>query len=124
METRGWEKRVRIDVALASTNLYPFIKEIRHKSHIFDITDHSSIIMILDFNKAEGGPGIFRCKPSLHTSLEYQSLVRDEIRLAIYDCMVAPNTLCEVGKTIIAKRQSTQQEIKAREGNPDKHADI
>ena len=39
--------------------------------------------------------------------------------LWLYGCTKHP-----VGKAIIATRQSIQQEIKAMEGNPDKHADI
>ena len=108
-------KRGRIDVAMASPNLFPYIKDITHKFHPFEATDHSSILMTLDFDKAEGGPGIFRCKPSLHTNPEYQTIIRDEIRLAIYDCMVSPNVLCEVGKTIIKKRRVLQQELKDME---------
>ena len=80
--------------------------------------------MILDFDKAEGGPGIFRCKPSLHTNPEYQTLVSYEICLAIYDCMVSPDPLIEVGRTIISKRKSLQLEIKDLEKDPGKYADL
>ena len=122
--TNDGKKRARLDVALASPSLYPHIKEIRHKFHTFEATDHATILMILDFDKAEGGPGIFRCKPSLHTNPEYQTLVRDEIRLAIYDCMVSPDPLIEVGRTIISKRKSLQLEIKDLEKDPEKYADL
>ena len=105
-------KRARLDVALASPSLYPHIKEISHKSHVFEVTDHATILMILDFDKAEGGPGIFRCKPSLHTNPDYQSLVRDEIQLAIYDCRVAPDALIKVGRTVIAKKSPSNSKLR------------
>ena len=67
-------------------------------------TDYATLLLTLDFNKSEAGPGIFRCQPSLHTNPEYQVIVRDAIKLAIYDCLIITDVKAEVEIAILKKR--------------------
>jgi hypothetical protein len=105
-------KRSRLDVAMASPGLFHSIKDITHKAHPYTVTDHSTILITFDFNNSESGPGIFRCQPSLHTNAEYQVIIRDHIRLAIYDCLLTMDVKCDIELTILKKRQEISKRLK------------
>ena len=81
---------------MASPSLYNNIKSITHKAHPWLATDHSTIEIIIDFHKSVGGPGIFRCSPSLHTNKDYQDTIRTAIRSAIYDCLEGDESIYKV----------------------------
>ena len=68
-------------------------------------------MITFDFNNSEGGPGIFRCQPRLHTNTTYQSLVRTSIRLAIYECLLTSNRQSKMEVEIIRHRQIIEAEI-------------
>ena len=117
---RDGNRRARLDVAMASPSLYSHIKDITHSAHRFSATDHSTLLLTFDFDKSESGPGIFRCQPSLHTNPDYQSKVRDQIRLAIYECMATMGISDHIGKAVILKRQALECEITALKKDPAK----
>jgi hypothetical protein len=102
-------KRARLDVAMASPSLLNNIKEVAHKAHPFKATDHSTLLITFDFNNSESGPGIFRCQPSLHTNPEYQVIVRDHIKLAIYECLDTIDVKCEIEISIQKKGKKSKQ---------------
>ena len=105
---------------MASPSLYRHIKSIAHMHHPFDATDHATLHMVLDFDKAESGPGIFSCQPSLHANKEYQTMIRDKIRQVLYECMVTQDVKCEIEKAVILKRQALSLNIKQLKKDPSK----
>ena len=88
---------------MASPSLFKHVKSVAHKHHPFDATDHATLIMVLDFDKAESGPGIFRCQPSLHANKEYQTMIRDKIRQVLYECVVTQDAKDETDKAVLKK---------------------
>ena len=50
------------------------IAEVKHSSNQYEITDHSTLLLKIKFNKDEGGKGVFRCLPTLHQDVNYQTL--------------------------------------------------
>ena len=121
---RNSNKRGRLDIAMASPSLYQNIKSIEHKAHSWQATDHSTIEIIIDFNKSVGGPGIFRCSPSLHTNPEYQDAIRTAIRNTLYDCLEGYKEIYEVEKMINKVIENLKTEIKELEKDPDKLLDL
>ena len=121
---RNSNKRGRIDIALASPTLYSNIKSITHRAHPWLATDHSTIEIIIDFHKSEGGPGIFRCSPSLHTNPDYQATIRSAIRSAIYDCLEGDKVIYDVERTIMKDINALNDEIKQLSKDPDRLLDL
>jgi len=121
---RNSSKRGRIDIAMASPSLYNNIKSITHKAHPWLATDHSTIEIIIDFHKSVGGPGIFRCSPSLHTNRDYQVTIRTAIRVAIYDCLEGNEVIYEVERLIMKDITALKYEIKQLSKDPDKLLDL
>ena len=56
--TKNLKKQARLDYILTSPQLISKVKEIKNVPQT--TTDHSSIIMSVDFNCAERGPGVYR----------------------------------------------------------------
>ena len=90
---------------MASLSLLNNIKDVTHKAHPYKATDQSTLLITFDFNRSESGPGIFRCQPSLHTNAEYQVIIRDHIKLAIYECLMTIDVKCEIEISILKKRE-------------------
>ena len=74
--TKDFSKRARLDYALASPELMNRITEVKHIANRYEVTDHSTLLLKIDFNKAEGGKGVFRCLPGLHKDVDYQRLIK------------------------------------------------
>jgi hypothetical protein len=72
---------------MASPGLLNHIVSINHVAHSFKATDHSSIVMQIDFELTTRGPGIFRCPNGMHNDPIYQQLIHNTIRMAVYDCI-------------------------------------
>ena len=121
---RNSRKRGHIDIAMASPSLYNNIKSITHKAHPWLATNHSTIEIIIDFHKSVGGPGIFRCSPSLHTNRDYQDTIRTAIRSAIYDCLEGDEVIYEVEKLILKDITALKEKIKQLSKDPDKLLDL
>ena len=68
--TNDLKKQARLDYILTSPQLYAKVKQIKNVPQI--TTDHSSVILSVDFNCAERGPGVYRCPPHLHKDINYQ----------------------------------------------------
>ena len=84
--TKDEKKRGRLDYGLISPTLIPHLKEAKHIAHHYDNTDHSTISLEIDITKSETGQGIFRCPPNIHNDLDYQILIRNTIKKAIFAC--------------------------------------
>ena len=95
-------KRARLDYALASPEL------------MNRITDHSTLMLKIDFNKAEGGKGVFRCLPALHKDVDYQRLIRNAIKLILLSNVI-PNAITKLEIANVTTRIAMEEEIKALE---------
>ena len=84
--TKDGKKRGRLDYGLISPTLTPHLKEVKHIAHHYDNTDHSTISLEIDITKSEIGQGIFRCPPNIHNDLDFQILIKNTIKKAIFSC--------------------------------------
>ena len=85
--TRDNKKRSRLDYALISPSLAPFMTNIEHIAHHFDNTDHSTISLEIDITNSIMGKGTFRCPPNIHKNIDYQILIRNTIKKAIFSSL-------------------------------------
>ena len=85
--TKDCKTRGRLDYCLISPTLIQHLEEIKHIAHHFDNTDHSTISLEIDITQSEKGNGIFRCPPNTHNNLDYQILIKNTIKKAIFSCM-------------------------------------
>ena len=56
--TKDFGKRACQDYALASLELMNRITEVKHIPNIYEVTDHSTLMLKIDFNKAKGDKGV------------------------------------------------------------------
>ena len=84
--TKDGKTRSRLDYCLTTPALTQHLKEIKHIAHHYDNTDHSTISLEIDITKSEIGNGIFRCPPNTHNNLDYQILIKNTIKKAIFSC--------------------------------------
>ena len=85
--TKNGRKRDRLDYGLISPSLIPYLKKSTHIAHHFDNTDHSTIALEIDITNSKKGKGIFRCPPLLHKNTDYQILIKNSIKKAIFSCI-------------------------------------
>ena len=84
--TKNGKKRGRLDYGLISPSLIPSLKNVTHIAHNFDNTDHSTIALEIDITNSTKGKGLFRCPPHLHQNIDYQILIKNTIKKAIFSC--------------------------------------
>ena len=70
---------------MATPTLLANINNFRHFFHGFDISDHSSSIFSVDFEKADRGKGTFRAHPSILKHPNYTTLIHNVIKFGILD---------------------------------------
>ena len=58
-----------------------------HLAHPYSITDHSSLLLKLDFTQTEQGAGTFRCPPGIQSDPIYPSLAANSIKITIINAM-------------------------------------
>ena len=85
--TKNGKKRGRLDYGLISPSLIPFLHTATHIAHHYDNTDHSTLSLEIDITNTPKGKGIFRCPPNLHKDINYQILIKNTIKKAIFSCI-------------------------------------
>ena len=85
--TKDSKKRSRLDYGLISPSLAPYLKNVEHIAHHYENTDHSTISLEIDITNSEIGKGVFRCPPNIHKNLNYQILMKNTIKKAIFSCL-------------------------------------
>ena len=85
--TRDGKKRSRLDYGLISPSLAPYLKNVQHIAHHYENTDHSTISLEIDITCSEKGKGIFRCPPNIHNNIDYQILIKNTIKKAIFSSL-------------------------------------
>ena len=83
--TASYDKQSRIDHILLSPSLLDAVKSIEHIYYGRRISDHSAVVMKLDWAETNTGQGIFRCGADTHKNKKYQELIRDSFRLNLLD---------------------------------------
>ena len=91
--TKDNKKRSRLDYGLISPSLAPYLTNVQHIAHHYDNTDHSTISLEIDITKSTQGKGIFRCPPNLHNDINYQILIRNTIKKAIFSALEKTQTI-------------------------------
>ena len=82
--TKDNKKRSRLDYALVSPSIAQYLKNVQHIAHHYDNTDHSTISLEIDVTNSIRGKGIFRCPPNIHNNIDYQILIKNTIKKAIF----------------------------------------
>ena len=85
--TKDCKKRSRLDYGLISPSLAIYLKNVQHIAHHYENTDHSTISLEIDITDSEMGKGIFRCPPHIHNNIDYQILIKNTIKKAIFSCL-------------------------------------
>ena len=68
-------KQSRIDHILISPNLMHAVKKIEHVNYGRKVSDHSAVVMTLDWAKTDKGQGVFRCGAETHKNVNYQGIM-------------------------------------------------
>ena len=68
-------KQSRIDHILISPNLMHAVKKIEHVNYGRKVSDHSAVVMTLDWAETDKGQGVFRCGAETHKDKNYQELM-------------------------------------------------
>ena len=95
----GKDKRGRLDYAFVCPELINFITSITHKWHSHDVSDHASVEMVIDFENTKKGAGIFRAPAEIHLDLNYQTEIKNEIKLSIISCTTEPPKTDKISRT-------------------------
>ena len=71
-----WENRVVcIDHILLSPSLIHAVKKIEHVNYGRRVSDHSAVVMTLDWAQTDKGQGVFRCGAETHKNIQYQDII-------------------------------------------------
>ena len=68
-------KQSRIDHILISPNLLHAVKKIEHVNYGRKVSDHSAVVMTLDWAETDKGQGVFRCGAETHKDKNYQEII-------------------------------------------------
>merc|ERR1712105_80934 len=68
-------KQSRIDHILISPNLLHAVKQIDHVKYGRKVSDHSAVVMTLDWAETDKGQGVFRCGAETHKNKNYQGII-------------------------------------------------
>ena len=69
----------RLDYVLGTPSLFYAIPNIKHNFHKYDISDHASTYLSIDFLPQSNGPGVFRAHPSLLKNKNYKAHIYNVI---------------------------------------------
>ena len=83
--TANFDKQSRIDHILLSPSILDAVKSIEHIYYGRRISDHSAVVMKLDWAETNTGQGLFRCGADAHKNKNYQELIRDSFKLNLLD---------------------------------------
>ena len=89
--TKDCKKRSRLDLSLASPSLISSVVSLDHLAHAYSVTDHSSLLLKLDFTQTVQGKGTFRCPAGLHHDPVYHRLAANSIKTTIINAMEESN---------------------------------
>ena len=68
-------KQSCIDHILISPNLLHAVKKIEHVNYGRKVSDHSAVVMTLDWAETDKGQGVFRCGAETHKNKNYQEII-------------------------------------------------
>ena len=84
--TKDGKKRSRLDYGLVSPSLATHLKNVTHLAHHYENIDHCTLAIEIDITESVIGKGIFRCPPNIHNDRDYQILIKNTIKKAIFSC--------------------------------------
>ena len=85
--TKDCKKRSRLDLSLASPSLIASVTSLDHLAHPYTVTDHSSLLLKLDFTQTIQGEGTFRCPAGIHNDPAYHRLAANSIKSTITNAL-------------------------------------
>merc|ERR1712002_919956 len=81
----AWGKQSRIDHILLSPSLMHAVKKIEHVNYGRKVSDHSGVVLTLDWAETDKGQGVFRCGAETHKNKNYQELMQCSFYKSIID---------------------------------------
>ena len=87
------------------------ITEVKHIANRYEVTDHYTLMLKIDFNKAEGGKCVFRCLLALHKDVDYQRLIRNAIKIILLSNVIR-NPITKIELANVTTRIAMEEEIK------------
>ena len=78
-------KQSRIDHILISPNLLHAVKKIEHVNYGRRVSDHSAVVMTLDWAETDKGQGVFRCGAETHKNKNYQEIIHCSFFKSVID---------------------------------------
>ena len=78
-------KQSRIDHILISPNLMHAVKKIEHVNYGRKVSDHSAVVMTLDWAETDKGQGVFRCGAETHKNVNYQGIIHCSFYKSVID---------------------------------------
>ena len=78
-------KQSRIDHILISPNLMHAVKKIEHVNYGRKVSDHSAVVMTLDWAETDKGQGVFRCGVGTHKNVNYQGIIHCSFYKSVID---------------------------------------
>ena len=85
------QQEARLDYILASDWLAGNATRSSIRHHPWSITDHSTVVTVFKLEKAEKGPGTFRCLPLLEENKDYNRLIKHTIRNTLVEVSLLSN---------------------------------
>ena len=85
------QQEARLDYILASDWLAGNATRSSIRHHPWSITDHSTVMTVFKLEKAEKGPGTFRCLPLLEENKDYNRLIKHTIRNTLVEVSLLSN---------------------------------
>merc|ERR1711888_401992 len=86
----AWGKQSRIDHILISPPLMNAVKKIEHVNYGRRVSDHSAVVLTLDWAETDKGQGVFRCGAETHKNKNYQELMHCSFYKSIIDYIDNP----------------------------------
>ena len=103
-------KRSRLDHMLVSPTFLNNVKEYNTIHNPWDISDHATISVKIDLTLSKGGPGIFRCPPSIHKDITYHRLICNTIKATILEYTQESDTR-NISMGLLSSRIKLEEEL-------------
>jgi len=81
----AWGKQSRIDHILILPNLMHAVNKIEDVNYGRRVSDHSAVVLTLDWTEIDKGQGVFRCGAETHKNPNYQELIDCSFYKSIID---------------------------------------
>ena len=76
------------------------------------MSDHSTAVVKIHFNRAEKRKGIFRAGVNIHNNLDYQRLIKNTIKMSIF-CTLKHTKITKLQQALVKARVEMEERLEA-----------